>query len=153
MMSGVPFETFWAFNKLWNNKFYYKAAYCWYFYWIFHDARIHEYQIYKDQHCFDARFFCNLTFFCRGKLIPCHSRFVSGLKLKHQLFQTVTILRKKSRSSSTVPMKLRQHSTWLSLCSAVKGCGANFEKNCPFLKKFFPKFVWTFLTGSKTFSE
>ena len=24
MMSGVPFETCWAFNKLWNNKFYYK---------------------------------------------------------------------------------------------------------------------------------
>ena len=24
MMSGVPLETCWAFNKLWNNKFYYK---------------------------------------------------------------------------------------------------------------------------------
>jgi hypothetical protein len=24
MMSGVPLETFWAFNKLWNNTFYYK---------------------------------------------------------------------------------------------------------------------------------
>ena len=34
MMSGVPFETCWAFNKLWNNKFYYKAASCWYFYWV-----------------------------------------------------------------------------------------------------------------------
>ena len=33
MMSGVPLETCWAFNKLWNNKFYYKAASCWYFYW------------------------------------------------------------------------------------------------------------------------
>jgi len=32
MMSGVPLETCWAFNKLWNNKFYYKAASCWYFY-------------------------------------------------------------------------------------------------------------------------
>jgi len=30
----VPLETCWAFNKLWNNKFYYKAASCWYFYWI-----------------------------------------------------------------------------------------------------------------------
>jgi hypothetical protein len=27
-------ETCSAFNKLWNNKFYYKAASCWYFYWI-----------------------------------------------------------------------------------------------------------------------
>jgi hypothetical protein len=27
-------ETCWAFNKLWNNKFYYKAASCWYFYWV-----------------------------------------------------------------------------------------------------------------------
>jgi hypothetical protein len=34
MMSGVPLETCWAFNKLWNNKFYYKAASCWYFYWM-----------------------------------------------------------------------------------------------------------------------
>jgi len=32
-MSGVPLETCWAFSKLWNNKFYYKAASCWYFYW------------------------------------------------------------------------------------------------------------------------
>jgi hypothetical protein len=45
MMSGMPLETCWAFNKLWNNKFYYKAASCWYFYWVIYDARIHEYQI------------------------------------------------------------------------------------------------------------
>jgi len=32
-MSGMPLETCWAFNKRWNNKFYYKAASCWYFYW------------------------------------------------------------------------------------------------------------------------
>jgi hypothetical protein len=25
-MSGVPLETFWAFNERWNNKFYYKVA-------------------------------------------------------------------------------------------------------------------------------
>jgi hypothetical protein len=29
----VPLETWWAFKKPWNNKFYYKAASCWYFYW------------------------------------------------------------------------------------------------------------------------
>jgi len=34
MLSGVPVEIYWAFNKLWNNKFYYKVASCWYFYWI-----------------------------------------------------------------------------------------------------------------------
>jgi hypothetical protein len=34
MMSDVPLETCWAFNKLWSNKFYYKAASCWYFYWV-----------------------------------------------------------------------------------------------------------------------
>jgi len=28
------FETCWAFNKIWNNKFYHKTASCWYFYWI-----------------------------------------------------------------------------------------------------------------------
>jgi hypothetical protein len=32
MMSGVPLEKCSVFNKLWNNKFYYKAAFCWYFY-------------------------------------------------------------------------------------------------------------------------
>ena len=34
MMSGVPLEICWAFNKFWNNKFYYKAASCWYFSWV-----------------------------------------------------------------------------------------------------------------------
>jgi len=34
MMSGVPLETCWAFKKPWNNKFYYKVASCWYFYWV-----------------------------------------------------------------------------------------------------------------------
>jgi len=31
MMSGVPFETCWACNERWNNKFYYKVASCWLF--------------------------------------------------------------------------------------------------------------------------
>ena len=31
MMSGVPLETRWAFNKRWNNKFYCKFASCWLF--------------------------------------------------------------------------------------------------------------------------
>jgi hypothetical protein len=44
MMSGVPLETCSAFKKLWNNKFYYKAASCWYFYWVIYDARIHGYK-------------------------------------------------------------------------------------------------------------
>jgi hypothetical protein len=47
MLSGVSLETCWVFKKLWNNKFYYKAASCWYFYWVIYDERIHEYQIYK----------------------------------------------------------------------------------------------------------
>ena len=29
-------------KKPWNNKFYYKAASGWYFYWVIYDARIHE---------------------------------------------------------------------------------------------------------------
>jgi hypothetical protein len=45
MMSGVPLETCWAFNKRWNNQFYYNAASCWYFYWVIYDARIYEYQV------------------------------------------------------------------------------------------------------------
>jgi len=47
MMSGVPPETCRAFNKLWNNKFYYKAASCWCFYWdikpyTFRDSLAHH---------------------------------------------------------------------------------------------------------------
>ena len=34
MMSGIPLETCWAFNERWNNKFCYKVASCWFFYWI-----------------------------------------------------------------------------------------------------------------------
>ena len=34
LMSGFPLKTCWAFNKLWNNKFCYKAASCLYFYWV-----------------------------------------------------------------------------------------------------------------------
>ena len=30
-MSDMPFETCWALNKFWNNKFYYKVASCWLF--------------------------------------------------------------------------------------------------------------------------
>jgi len=37
-------QTCWAFKKLWNNQFYYKAASCWYFYWVIYDAWIQEYQ-------------------------------------------------------------------------------------------------------------
>jgi hypothetical protein len=32
MMSSVPLETYWASSERWNNKFYYKAAYCWLFF-------------------------------------------------------------------------------------------------------------------------
>ena len=31
MMSGVALETCWAFNKLWNNEFYYNVVSCWLF--------------------------------------------------------------------------------------------------------------------------
>jgi len=31
MMSGMPLEICWAFNKRWNNKFYYKVTSCWLF--------------------------------------------------------------------------------------------------------------------------
>jgi hypothetical protein len=40
MMSGMPLETCWAFNKLWNNKSHYKVASCWLFLLI--PARIRE---------------------------------------------------------------------------------------------------------------
>jgi len=31
MVSGMPLETCWGFNEWWNNKFYYKVAFCWLF--------------------------------------------------------------------------------------------------------------------------
>ena len=45
MMSGVPLETCWAFNKLWNNKFYYKLHLVGISTESYYDARIHEYQL------------------------------------------------------------------------------------------------------------
>jgi hypothetical protein len=45
MMSGVPLEIFWAFNKLWNNKFYYKLHLVGISTEAYYDARIHECQI------------------------------------------------------------------------------------------------------------
>jgi hypothetical protein len=47
MMRSVPLETCSAFNKLRNDKFYYKAASCWYFYRVIYNAQIHEYEIYE----------------------------------------------------------------------------------------------------------
>ena len=44
MMCGVPLETCWAFNKLWNNKFYYKLHLVGISTESYYDARIHEYQ-------------------------------------------------------------------------------------------------------------
>jgi len=47
-MSGVPLETCWPLKKLWNNKFYYKAASCWYFYWVIYDWRSIAYKEQKN---------------------------------------------------------------------------------------------------------
>jgi len=44
-MSGVPLETCGAFNKLWNNKFYYKLHLVGISTESYYVARIHEYQI------------------------------------------------------------------------------------------------------------
>jgi copper(I)-binding protein len=44
MMSGVPPKTCSAFNKLWNNKFYYKLHLVGISTEIYYDARIHEHQ-------------------------------------------------------------------------------------------------------------
>jgi hypothetical protein len=38
----MPLETCLAFNKLWNNKFYYKAAFCWLFLLIHTTIHISE---------------------------------------------------------------------------------------------------------------
>jgi hypothetical protein len=45
MMSGVPLEICWVFNKLWNNKFYYKLHLVGISTESYYDARIYEYQI------------------------------------------------------------------------------------------------------------
>jgi len=45
MMSDIPLETYWAFNKLRNNKFRYQAPCCWLLLLNYYDARIHEYKI------------------------------------------------------------------------------------------------------------
>jgi hypothetical protein len=45
MMSGVPLETWSAFNKLQNNKFYYKLHLVGISTKSYYDAGIHEYQM------------------------------------------------------------------------------------------------------------
>jgi len=52
MMSGVPLETCSAFNKLWNNKFYYKLHLVGISTESYYNARIHEYQM-SVQLCFN----------------------------------------------------------------------------------------------------
>ena len=49
-----------------NNKFYYKAASCWYFYWVIYDARIHEYQIVAQ--CYYQLLFRNVSSSVLGHL-------------------------------------------------------------------------------------
>jgi len=44
LMSGVPLETCWAFNKRWNNKLYYKLHPVGISIQSYYDARVHEYQ-------------------------------------------------------------------------------------------------------------
>jgi len=47
MMSGVPLETCRAFNKFWNDKFYYKLHLVGISTESYYDARIHEYQSFR----------------------------------------------------------------------------------------------------------
>jgi len=96
MMSGVPLETCWAFSKLWNNKFYYKAASCWYFYWVIHDARIHEYQksdsflqphplLSVNVHCRVIRWrpiWMSFAYPCWGAILYCEQQF-PGLRRRY----------------------------------------------------------------------
>jgi hypothetical protein len=61
MMGGVSLETCWAIKELWNNKFYYTVASCWFFLWdLYYDARIHEHHHFSS-HVFvrhTLRFIC-----------------------------------------------------------------------------------------------
>ena len=66
MMSGVPLETCWAFSKLWNNKFYYKTVYFWYFYWVI--LRCTDPWILKS-----SVFICNKWFCWRNITLPKHA--------------------------------------------------------------------------------
>jgi hypothetical protein len=51
IMGDVSPETYWAIKKSWFNNFYYTVASCWFFLWyLFYDARIHEYQVYSNLH-------------------------------------------------------------------------------------------------------
>jgi hypothetical protein len=67
MMSGVPLETCWAFNKLWNNKFYYKLLLVVISTESYYDARIHEYQ--KVLYLFPIRPLHGLSKFARSQRV------------------------------------------------------------------------------------
>jgi len=87
--------------------------------------------------------FCNLSSAGENSFntIPCcvvSFHFISGLNWKHQLSSPVTILCKMSWSWSTILTELREHSTWCSLCSALKECATN-QKQIFFFSKSLSK--------------
>jgi hypothetical protein len=65
MMSGMPLETCWAFNKFWNNKFYYKVASYWLFLLII--TAMHGYMNIKNTQIPLSACRVNLRFFYGSK--------------------------------------------------------------------------------------
>ena len=86
-----------AFNKLSNNKLYYKAASCWYFYWVIYDARIHEYQI----------------FTISDFLTPCHSKQQNNGRTNTSVNATLQPLNAALKLCAVGPKDIffRSHST------------------------------------------
>jgi hypothetical protein len=64
MMSGMPLETYCAFNERWNNKFLYKVASCWLF--LLSHTTMHESMNIKK-----SKVYCDI-------ILPSMSRYSSG---------------------------------------------------------------------------
>jgi hypothetical protein len=87
IMSGVPFETCWAFNERWNNKFYYKVASCWLFLLNRTDNSLHP--ICSSPHGWRPSLRINISLYAtswsvgvRYKLIPTVSERKNNLKIR-----------------------------------------------------------------------
>jgi len=92
--------------------------------------------------------FCNLSSARENSFntIPCCVvSFHLRIELETPTFITSHNSLQKTRSWSTISMKLQQHSIWCSLCSVLKECGTNLKQIFLFSKSLSKIFLATSL--------
>ena len=109
MMSGMTLERCWAFNKFWNNKFYYKVASCWLF------ILIHTTRSYQD---LNPRLWCDkLAFNFPSNLMP-----MLSLTSMHTVISWISINKKTTYhvTSNNMSCYFKQHAMLLQTPTRYK---------------------------------